>query len=57
MEDIADVDCLHSKRIRKDFEIKEFDEYHDFYLKGDRALLADVFENFRKMCSNLKIYH
>ena len=57
MEDITDVDCLHSKRIRKDFEIKEFDEYHDFYLKGDRALLADVFENFRKMCLNLKIYH
>ena len=57
MEDIADVDCLHSKRIRKDFEIKDFDEYHDFYLKGDRALLADVFENFRKMCLNLKIYH
>ena len=37
MEDITDVDCLHSKRIRKDFEIKEFDEYHDLYLKSDRA--------------------
>ena len=29
-------------------------EYHDFYLKSDTLLLANVFENFRKM--RLKIY-
>ena len=55
MEDITDADHMHAKRVCKDFEIKHFGEYHDSYLKSDTLLLADVFENFRKMC--LKIYH
>ena len=55
MEDITDADYVHGKRVCKDFEIKNVGEYHDFYLKSDTLLLADVFENFRKMC--LKIYH
>ena len=50
MEDITDVDYAHAKRIYKDFEIKNLGEHHDFYLKSDVLLLADVFKNFRKMC-------
>ena len=42
------------ERVFKDFEIKHYGKYDDFYLEIDTLLLADVFENFRKIC--LKIY-
>ena len=45
---------MHAKRICKGFETKDLGEYHDLYLKSDTLLLADVFENFRKIC--LEIY-
>ena len=49
MEDIADADYMHAKKICKDFEIKKLGQYHDLYLKSDILLLVDVFENFRKI--------
>ena len=52
--DVTDADYMHEKRVCKDFEIKHLGEYHDLHLKSDTLLLADVFENFRKMC--LKTY-
>ena len=54
LEDITDADYMHAKRVCNYFEIKKLGEYHDLYLESDVSLLADVFENFRKMC--LKIY-
>ena len=55
IEDITDADYIHPKRVCKDVEMKNLDEYHDFYLKSDMLLLADIFKNVRKMC--FKIYY
>ena len=54
MDDITGADYMHGKRTCKDFEMKNLGEYHDLYLRRNVLLLANVFENFRKMC--LKIY-
>ena len=48
MEDINDADCVHAKRVCKDFKIKKLEEYRD------TLFLAAVFENSRNMC--LEIY-
>ena len=48
-EDVTETYYKHGKRVCKDFEIKNLGEYHDFYLRSDVLLLADVFENFREM--------
>ena len=50
MQDIADADFAHAKRVCKNFKIKNLGEYHDLYVQGDTLLLADVFEKFRNMC-------
>ena len=46
MEDIADEDYAHAKRVCKNFEIKHLREYHDLYFRSDTLFLADVLENF-----------
>ena len=46
-EGITDEDHAHYKKVFKEFWLKHFGEYHDFYVKSDTLLLADVFENFR----------
>ena len=50
MEDITDADYAYAKRVCKNFEIKHLAEYHNLYVQRNKLLLADVFENFRKMC-------
>ena len=44
---------MHGKRVCKDFATKALRKYHDLYLKSDTLILADVFENFRKICLNI----
>ena len=48
MEEITDANCMHGKRVCKDFEIKNLGEHHALCLKIDTLPLV-VFENFRKM--------
>ena len=38
-EDITDADYAHAKRIFKEFEIKDLEEYHDLYVQSDTLLL------------------
>ena len=54
MEDITDADYAHAKRVCKNFEIKNWGEYHDLHVQSDTLFLADVFKNFRNIC--LEIY-
>ena len=46
MEDITDANYTHTKRVSKDFEIKNLGKYHNLYVQSDTLFLADVFENF-----------
>ena len=54
MEDIADVDHSHVKRVFKSLNNKNVGDYHDLYVQSDTLLLADAFENFRNKC--IEIY-
>ena len=53
-KDFSDEDYGHVRKVWDVFEIKNRGEYLDLYVQSDTLLLADVFENFRKMC--LEIY-
>ena len=54
MEDTADEDFEHAKKVWKVFGIKNIGEYHDLYVQSDPLLLVDVFENVRDKC--IEIY-
>ena len=54
-KDITDADYIRARSVCKHFKIKSLSRYYDLYLKCVTLFLADVFQNFRKMC--LKIYH
>ena len=54
VDNITDADYAQSKRVFKDFEMKNLGEYNDLYVQSDTLLLVDLLENFRNM--SLEIY-
>ena len=54
IEDITNANYAHAKRVWKGSKINNVGDYHDLYVKRDKLLVADVFENFWNMY--LKIY-
>ena len=46
MEDLTDADYIHTKRVSKDFIIRNSGDYHDLYVQSNLLSLADVFKNF-----------
>ena len=50
-EHITDKNYQHAQTVWETFKLMTMGEYHDLYLESDVLLLADVFENFRKTCS------
>ena len=53
-DNISDAEYEEGKEIWKNLGCKKFGDFHDIYLKTDVLLLADVFENYRKLA--LKYY-
>ena len=49
-EHIKYGDYEHTQEVWKKFGCKTMAGYHDLYLKADVLILADVFQNFRKVC-------
>ena len=54
MENITDIHYRHANRVSKKFNHKNLGQYHNIYVQSDTIQFADVFENFRNMCT--KVY-
>ena len=53
LENVSDGEYVDAQKVWDVFEIKHVGEYHDLYVQSDTLLLADIFQNFRKMCLDI----
>ena len=49
---ITHEDYQHAQTVWKEFNIETMKGYHNLYNLSDVLLLADIIENFRKICMN-----
>ena len=49
-EGVSEENYLRANRVYRRFNCEHLGDYHDLYLKTDVLLLADVFEDFRRVC-------
>ena len=47
---ITDEEYVHAKQVWETFGFRNLGDYHNLYVATDTVLLAEVFENFRKVC-------
>ena len=47
---IKDEEYAHAKQVWETTGCRNLEDYHNLYVETDTMLLADVFENFRKVC-------
>ena len=47
---VTDEEYEHAKNVWNEFEMETMRNYHDLYMTTDVLVLADIFENFRKIC-------
>ena len=47
---ITDEEYAHAKQVWETFGCRNLGDYHNLYVALDSALLAELFENFRKVC-------
>ena len=53
MEHISRGGYSHGKRIWKDFEMENQNDYHDLYVQSNKYLAIDIFENFWNRCQKI----
>ena len=51
-EGIRDEDYQHAQTVWKEINIESMKNYHNLYNLSDVLSLADIFENFRNICTN-----